>query len=130
MILPVEKPETEDEALACNNMFERHSQTLDVTIRFPAGHYQEKSLVQTLNKALHEQEQLKAYYEGTQYTLSNRLAASYRRSPEFHDSQGRTIFSFNQDDVKYIEMNRELAFMSGFAVNAKHGPERIPIHEN
>ena len=101
-----------------------------MTICFLAGHHQEKSLVQTLNKALREQEQLKAYYEMTQYTLSNGSAASYRKSPEFHDSQGRTIFWCNQDDVKYIEMNRELTFMLGLAVHAKHGPKHIPILEN
>ena len=73
-------------------MLKRHSQTLDVTIRYPAGHHLEESLVQTLNKALYEQEQLKAYYEWTQYTLSNGSAVSYRKSPEFHDSQGK-LFS-------------------------------------
>ena len=101
-----------------------------MTIRFPAGHYQEESLIQTLNKALHEQEQLKAYYERTQYTLSNGSGASYRKSPEFHDSLGKTTFCCNQDDMKYIEMNRELAFMLGFVVHAKHGPECIAILEN
>ena len=101
-----------------------------MTIHFPIGHYQEESLVQTLNKALREQAQLKAYYEMTQYNLSNGSAASYRKFPEFHDSQGKTIFWCNQDDVKYMKMNRKLAFMLGFVVHAKHGPECIPILEN
>ena len=66
-----------------------HSQILDVTIRFPTGHYQDCSLFHTLNKAISDHE--------------------------------------DQDDVKYGEMNRELAFMLGFTVHAKHGPERVPI---
>ena len=130
VILPVEKPDTAEEASAWNNMLETHSRILDVTIRFPAGHYQGDSLLHTLNKAISDHEQLKNYYETTQYTLSDGSTARYRKCPEFRDSQGRTIFWCNQDDVKYVEMNRELAFMLGFSVHAKHGPERVPILKN
>ena len=37
MILCDEKPDSEDEALTWGNMLKRHSQTLDITIHFPAG---------------------------------------------------------------------------------------------
>lgn len=130
LILPVEKKVDQEEALAWNNMLKTKSQRFDVTIRFPAGQYQGDSLVQTLNKALCEQEQLKTYYERTQYALSNGQQAPHRKCPEFRDSQGRTMFWCNQDDVKYVEMNRELAFVLGFVAHAKHGPEHVPIVEN
>ena len=111
-------------------MLKTHSQILDVIIRFPAGHYQGDRLLHNLNKAISNHEQRKSYYETTLYSLSNGSAARYRKCPEFRDLQERPIFWYNQDGVRYVEMNRELAFMLGFSVHAKHSPKRVPILKN
>ena len=62
-----------------------------------------------------------------QYILFNGSVAGYRKCPDFHDSRERTTFWCNQDDVKYVELNHELAFMLGFTVHAEHGPECVLI---
>ena len=93
---------------------------LDVTIRFPTGHYREDTLLHTLNNAIRQQEQIQGYYRESQYELTNGESAPCRNPPEFRDYDGHTVLWCNLDDVKYIEMSRELAFMLGFAPHAKH----------
>ena len=95
---------------------------LDVTIWFPAGHYREDTLLHTLNNVIRQQEQIQGYYRESQYKLTNGESAPFCNPPEFRDYDGHTVLWCNLDDVKYIEMNRELAFMLGFAPHAKHGP--------
>ena len=96
---------------------------MDVTIWFPAGDYHEDTLLHPLNNAIYQQEQIQGYYRESQYKLTNGESAPFRNPPEFHDYDGHTVLWCNLYDVKYIEMNRELAFMLGFAPHAKHSPE-------
>ena len=102
---------------------------LDVIIRFPAEHYREDTLLHTLNSVIRQQEQIQGYYRESQYELTNGESAPFRNPPEFRDYDGDTVLWCNLDDVKYIEMNRELAFMLGFAPHAKYGPEIRTILE-
>ena len=94
-----------------------------------AGHYREDTLLHTLNNTIHQQEQIQGYYRESQYKLTNRESAPFRNPPEFRDYDEHMVLWSNLDDVKYIGMNHELAFMLRFAPHAKHGPEIRTIIE-
>ena len=123
------KKSTDPDANAWKTVSEFQRMQLDVTIRFPAGHYREDTLLHTLNNVIHQQEQIQDYYRESQNKLTNGESAPFRNPPEFRDYDGHTVLWCNLDDVKYIGMNRELAFMLGFAPHAKHGPEIRTILE-
>ena len=96
IMMPTEKPESEHEASAWNNMLKRFPKPnefrhMDITIRFPAGEYKEESLIQTLNKAIRNNEVMKKYYELSQYSLSNGMMAPNRKIPEFKGGYTRFL---------------------------------------
>ena len=81
---------------------------LDVTIRLPAGHYHEDTLLHTLNNVICQQEQIQGYYKESQCKFRNGESAPFRNPPEFRDHDGHMVLWCNLDDVKYIGMNISL----------------------
>ena len=64
---------------------------LNVTIRFPAGHYHEDTLLHTLNNMIHQQEQIQGYYRESQYKLTNGESAPFCNPPEFRGYDGHMV---------------------------------------
>ena len=64
---------------------------LDVTTRFPAGHYRKDTLLHTLNNCIHPQERIQGCYRQSQYKLAYGESAPFRNPPEFCDSDSHTI---------------------------------------
>ena len=113
-LLPKQSPKTEKE------------QT--ITISIVAGNYDTEVIIDLINQAIQDNEDLQTYRQKTKLVLSNGKSF-FREIPKIMDAQGRTAFQL-QDKIKSIGISRELAYLLGFVNHPKHGIPFITMNNS
>ena len=126
-ILPKQYPKTEKDRL-WNEKLKRlreNEKKQTITISIAAGNYDTEIIIDPVNQAIQDNEDLQTYRQKAKLLLSN--CKSFL--PKIMDAHGRTAFQL-QDDVKSIGISRELAYLLGFVNHPKHGIPFITMNNS
>ena len=74
-----------------------------ITISITAGTYDTESIIDLINQAIQDNEDLQTYRQKTKFVLSNGKSF-FREIPKITDAQGRTAFQL-QDEIKSNGVN-------------------------
>ena len=120
-LLPKQSPKTEKDRLWNEKLKRLHEneKKQTITISIAAGTYDTEAIVDLINQAIQENEDLQTYRQKTKLVLSNGKSF-FREIPKIMDAQGRTAFQL-QEEIKSIGISRELAYLFGFVNHPKHG---------
>ena len=99
-----------------------------ITISIAAGTYDTKVIVDLINRAIQDNEDLQTYRQKTKLILSN-CKSFFREIPKIIDAQERTAFQL-QDEIKSIGISRELAYLLGLVNHPKHGSPFITMNNS
>ena len=99
-----------------------------ITISVAAGTYDTEVIVDLINQAIQDNEDLQTYRQKTELVLSNGKSF-FREIPKIMDAQGITAFQL-QDEIKSIGISRELAYLLGFVNHPKHGIPFITMNNS
>ena len=99
-----------------------------IAISIAAGTYDTEVIVELINQAIQDNEDLQTYHQKTQLVLSNGKSF-FREIPKIIDTQGRTAFQL-QDKIKSIRISHELAYLLGFMNHPKHGSPFITMNNS
>ena len=100
----------------------RNEKKQTITISIAAGTYDTEIIIDLINQAIQDNEDLQTYGQKTKLVLSN-SKNFLREIPKVIDAQGRTAFQL-QEEIKSIGISHELAYSLGFVNHPKH---RIPF---
>ena len=103
-------------------------QTITKVISSAAGTYDTEVIVDLINQAVQDNEDLQTYRQKTKLILSNGKSF-FREIPKIIDIQGRTAFQL-QDKIKSIGISHELAYLLGFVNHPKHGRPFIRMNNS
>ena len=99
-----------------------------ITISIAAGNYDTKIIIDLINQAIQDNEDLQTYRQKTKVILSNGKSF-FLEIPKVMDAQGRTAFQL-QEEIKSIKISRELASLLGFVNHPKHGIPFITMNNS
>ena len=99
-----------------------------ITISIAAGNYDTEIIIELINQAIQDNEDLQTYRQKTKLVLCNGRNF-FREIPKVTDTQGRTAFQL-QDEIKSIGISRELAYWLGFVNHQKHGIPFITMNNS
>ena len=129
-LLPKQSPKTEKDRL-WNEKLKRlreNEKKQTITISIVAGNYDTEVIIDLINQAIQDNEDLQTYRQKTKLVLSNGKSF-FREIPKIMDAQGRTAFQL-QDEIKSIGISRELAYLLGFVNHPKHGIPFITMNNS
>ena len=131
-LLSKQSPKTEkdrlwNEKLKCLRENEK-KQT--ITILIAASTYDTEIIIDLINQAIQDNEDLQTCRQKTKLVLSNGKNF-FREIPKVIviDAQGRTAFQL-QEEIKSIGISRELAYLLGFVNHPKHGIPFITMNNS
>ena len=129
-LLPKQSLKTEEDRLWNEKLKRLHEneKKQTITISIAAGTYDTEVIVDLINQAVQDNEDLQTYRQKTKLVLSNGKSF-FREIPKIIDAQGRTAFQL-QDEIKSIGMSRELAYLLGFVNHPKHGNPFIRMNNS
>ena len=99
-----------------------------ITISVAAGTYDTEVIVDLINQAIQDNEDLQTYCQKTKLVLSNGKSF-FREIPKIMDAQGKTAFQL-QDEIKSIGISCELAYFLRFVNHPKHGSPFITMNNS
>ena len=99
-----------------------------ITISIAAGTYDIEVIVDLINHAIQDNEDLQTYRQKTKLVLSNGKSF-FREIPKIMDAQGRTASQL-QDEIKSIGISRKLAYLLGFVNHPKRGIPFITMNNS
>ena len=129
-LLPKQSPKTEKDRL-WNDKLKRlreNEKKQTITISIAAGTYDTEIIIELINQAIQDNEDLQTYRQKTKLVLSNGKNF-FREIPKVIDVQGRTAFQL-QEEIKSIGISRELAYLLGFVNHPKHGIPFITMNNS
>ena len=129
-LLPKQSPKTEKDRL-WNDKLKRlreNEKKQTITISIAAGTYDTEIIIELINQAIQDNEDLQTYRQKTKLVLSNGKNF-FREIPKVIDAQGRTAFQL-QEEIKSIGISRELAYLLGFVNHPKHGIPFITMNNS
>ena len=129
-LLPKQSPKTEKDRLWNEKLKHLHEneKKQTITISIAAGTYDTEVIIDLINQAIQDNEDLQTYCQKTKLFLSNGKSFS-REIPKIIDAQGRTAFQL-QDEIKSIRISCELAYLLGFVNHPKHGISFITMNNS
>ena len=110
-LLPKQSPKTENDKLRNEKLkrLRENEKKETITISIAAGNYDTEIIIDLINQAVQDNEELQTYKQKTKLVLSNGKSFS-REIPKVMDAQGRTAFQL-QEEIKSIGISRELAVL-------------------
>ena len=119
-LLPKQSPKTEKDRLWNEKLkrLRKNEKKQTITISIAAGTYDTEIIIDLINQAIQDNEDLQTYRQKTKLVLSNGKNF-FREIPKVIDAQGRTAFQL-QEEIKSIGISRELAYLLGFVNHPKH----------
>ena len=129
-LLPKQCPKTEKDLLWNEKLKRLHEneKKQTITISIAAGTYDTEVIVDLINQAVQDNEDLQTYRQKTKLVLSM-VGVFFREIPKIIDAQGRTAFQL-QDEIKSIGISHELAYLLGFVNHPKHGSPFITMNNS
>ena len=129
-LLPKQSPKTEKDRLWNEKLksLDENEKKQTITISVAAGTYDTEVIVDLINQAIQDNEDLQTYRQKTKLVLSNGKSF-FREIPKIMDVQGRTAFKL-QDEIKSIGISRDLAYLLGFVNHPKHGIPFITMNNS
>ena len=129
-LLPKQSPTTEKDRL-WNEKLKRlreNKKKQTITISIAAGTYDTEVIIDLINQAIQDNENLQTYRQKTKLLLSNGKNF-FREIPKVIDAQGRTAFQL-QEEIESIGISRELAYLLGFVNHPNHGIPFITMNNS
>ena len=99
-----------------------------ITTSIAAGTYDTEVIVDLINHAIQDNEDLQTYRQKTKLVLSTGKSF-FREIPKIMDAKGRTASQL-QDEIKSIGISRKLAYLLGFVNHPKHGIPFITMNNS
>ena len=120
-LLPKQSPKTEKDRLWNEKLksLRENEKKQTITVSIAAGNYDTEIIIDLINQAIQDNEDLQTYRLKTKLVLSNGKNF-LREIPKVMDARGRTAFQL-QDEIKSIGISRELAYLLGFVNHPKQG---------
>ena len=127
-LLPKQPPKTEKDRLWNEKLkrVQENEKKQTITISVAAGTYNTEVIVDLINQAIQDNEDLQTYCQKTKLVVSNGKSF-FREIPKIIDAQGRTAFQL-QDEIESIGISRELAYLLDFVNHSKHGTPFITMN--
>ena len=129
-LLPKQSPKIEKDRLWNEKLKHLHEneKKQTITISIAAGTYDTEVIVDLINQAIQDNEDLQTYCKKTKLVLSNG-ESFFQEILKIIDPQGRTAFQL-QDEIKSIGISHELAYLLGFVNHPKHGSPFITMNNS
>ena len=99
-----------------------------ITISIAAGTYDTEAIIDLINQAIQNNEDLQTYRQKSELVRSNGKSF-FGEIPKIMDAQGITAFQL-QDEIKSIGISCELAYLLGFVNHPKHGIPFITMNNS
>ena len=119
-LLPKQSPKTEKDRL-WNEKLKRlreNEKKQTITISIAAGTNDIEIIIDLINQAIQDNEDLQSYRQKTKLVLSNGKNF-FQEIPKVIDAQGRTAFQL-QEEIESIGISHELAYLLCFVNHPKH----------